>query len=53
MVDGIRTGKIDLICSNHNPQDVDTKRLPFAEAADGAVGAGKPAGSQSAAVSHR
>lgn len=38
MVDGIRTGKIDLICSNHNPQDVDTKRLPFAEAADGAVG---------------
>ncbi|MEO1397752.1 MAG: amidohydrolase family protein, partial [Pseudomonadota bacterium] len=23
---------------NHNPQDVDTKRLPFSEAADGAVG---------------
>ena len=38
MVDGIRTGKIDIICSNHDPQDVDTKRLPFAEAADGAIG---------------
>jgi dihydroorotase len=24
--------------SDHNPQDVETKRLPFAEAADGAVG---------------
>ena len=38
MVEGIRTGAIDIICSNHDPQDVDTKRLPFAEAADGAVG---------------
>ncbi|MGI9365492.1 MAG: dihydroorotase [Rhizobiaceae bacterium] len=38
MVEGIRSGAIDLICSNHDPQDVDTKRLPFSEAADGAVG---------------
>ncbi len=38
MIDGIRTGKIDIICSNHDPHDVDTKRLPFAEAADGAIG---------------
>jgi dihydroorotase len=38
MIDGIRSGKIDIICSNHDPQDVDTKRLPFAEAADGAIG---------------
>lgn len=38
MIEGIRSGKIDLICSNHDPQDVDTKRLPFAEAADGAIG---------------
>ncbi|MEL6734524.1 MAG: dihydroorotase [Pseudomonadota bacterium] len=38
LVDGIRSGKVDIISSNHNPQDVDTKRLPFAEAADGAVG---------------
>ena len=29
---------IDVIVSDHNPQDVETKRLPFAEAADGAVG---------------
>ena len=38
MIDGIRNGKIDIICSNHDPHDVDTKRLPFAEAADGAIG---------------
>ncbi len=38
MIEGIRTGAIDIICSNHDPQDVDTKRLPFAEAADGAIG---------------
>ena len=31
-------GVIDVIVSDHNPQDVETKRLPFAEAADGAVG---------------
>ncbi len=29
---------IDVIVSDHNPQDADTKRLPFAEAADGALG---------------
>jgi len=38
MIEGIRSGAIDIICSNHDPHDVDTKRLPFAEAADGAVG---------------
>ncbi len=38
MIEGIRNGTIDAIVSNHDPQDVDTKRLPFAEAADGAVG---------------
>ncbi|MEM8750119.1 MAG: dihydroorotase [Pseudomonadota bacterium] len=38
MIEGIRDGTIDVIVSNHDPQDVDTKRLPFAEAADGAVG---------------
>ncbi len=38
MVEGIRSGAIDIIVSNHDPQDQDTKRLPFAEAADGAVG---------------
>jgi dihydroorotase len=31
-------GTIDVVVSDHNPQDVETKRQPFAEAADGAVG---------------
>ena len=29
---------IDVVMSDHNPQDVETKRLPFAEAAPGAIG---------------
>ena len=31
-------GLIDVIVSDHDPQDVETKRLPFAEAASGAIG---------------
>ncbi len=31
-------GTIDVIVSDHNPQDVETKRLPFAEAEKGAIG---------------
>ncbi|MEX0851661.1 MAG: dihydroorotase [Bauldia sp.] len=38
MVAGLADGAIDVIVSSHDPQDVDTKRHPFAEAADGAVG---------------
>lgn len=38
MVEGLTDGTIDVIVSSHDPQDVDTKRHPFAEAADGAVG---------------
>ena len=38
MVRGIASGDIDIIVSSHDPQDADTKRRPFAEAADGAVG---------------
>ena len=38
LVDAVRDGSIDIIVSNHDPQDVETKRLPFAEAADGAIG---------------
>jgi dihydroorotase len=38
MVAGIADGTIDVIVSSHDPQDVDTKRHPFSEAADGAVG---------------
>jgi len=38
VVEAISSGLIDIIMSDHNPQDVETKRLPFAEAAPGAVG---------------
>lgn len=38
MVEGLRQGHIDVIVSAHDPQDVDVKRRPFAEAADGALG---------------
>jgi dihydroorotase len=38
IVAGLADGTIDVIVSSHDPQDVDTKRHPFAEAADGAVG---------------
>jgi len=38
MVAGLADGTIDVIVSSHDPQDVDTKRHPFAEAADGTVG---------------
>ncbi|MFZ2101321.1 MAG: dihydroorotase [Oricola sp.] len=38
MVAALRDGAIDVIVSSHDPQDVDTKRLPFSESADGAVG---------------
>ena len=38
MVEALRDGTIDIIVSAHDPQDVDTKRLPFADAAAGAIG---------------
>ena len=38
LVAALNEGVIDVIVSDHNPQDVETKRLPFAEAADGALG---------------
>ena len=38
MVEGVADGSIDVIVSSHDPQDADTKRLPFAEAAYGAIG---------------
>ena len=38
MIAALVDGTIDVIVSDHNPQDVETKRLPFAEAEDGAVG---------------
>ncbi|MFH1803710.1 MAG: dihydroorotase [Pseudomonadota bacterium] len=38
IVMGLADGTIDAIASDHNPQDADSKRLPFAQAAAGAVG---------------
>jgi dihydroorotase len=38
MIEALADGTIDVIVSDHNPQDVETKRLPFSEAANGAVG---------------
>jgi dihydroorotase len=38
LVLGVADGVIDVIVSDHEGQDVETKRLPFAEAAPGAVG---------------
>ncbi|OKL42846.1 dihydroorotase [Pseudovibrio exalbescens] len=38
MVRAVADGTIDVIMSDHNPQDVETKRHPFAESEDGALG---------------
>ncbi len=38
VVEAVREGLIDIICSMHSPQDEESKRLPFEEAAPGAVG---------------
>ena len=37
VIDAVRTGLIDIISSMHTPQDEESKRLPFEEAAAGAV----------------
>jgi dihydroorotase len=38
LVEALSRGLLDVMMSDHNPQDVETKRLPFAEAAPGAIG---------------
>jgi len=38
LVAAVAAGLVDVVMSDHNPQDVETKRLPFAEAAPGAIG---------------
>ena len=38
LVEALSDGTIDTVCSAHDPQDVEGKRQPFAEAADGAIG---------------
>lgn len=37
VVGAVASGLIDIICSMHTPQDEESKRLPFEEAASGAV----------------
>jgi dihydroorotase len=38
VIEGLKDGTIDAIASDHAPQDQDSKRLPFAQAAFGGVG---------------
>jgi dihydroorotase len=38
LVEALCAGLIDVVSSDHDPQDVETKQLPFAEAAAGAIG---------------
>lgn len=38
MIAALADGTIDILVSNHDPQDVETKRHPWAEAEDGAIG---------------
>ncbi len=38
LVEALADGTVDVIVSDHDPQDVETKRLPFAECANGAIG---------------
>src|SRR5215470_9145186 len=38
LAEAVASGLIDNVMSDHDPQDVETKRLPFAEAAPGAIG---------------
>ena len=38
VVEGLKSGAIDVIHSAHDPQDSEVKRQPFAEANEGAIG---------------
>ncbi len=38
VIEAVASGLIDIVCSMHTPQDEESKRLPFEEAASGAVG---------------
>jgi dihydroorotase len=38
MIEAVASGLIDVICSFHTPADEESKRLPFEDAASGAVG---------------
>lgn len=38
VIEGLKTGVIDAIVSDHRPQDQDSKRVPFAQAEPGGIG---------------
>ena len=38
LVAGLADGTIDVICSSHTPEDAESKRLPFEQAASGIIG---------------
>jgi dihydroorotase len=38
VIEGLADGTIDMVCSGHDPQDAEEKRLPFEQAAFGAAG---------------
>src|SRR4029077_12625695 len=38
LAEALSEGLLDVVMWDHNPQDVEVKRLPFAEAAPGAIG---------------
>ena len=38
LVQGVKSGLIDVIVSDHTPEDEEGKRLPFSQAATGAIG---------------
>jgi dihydroorotase len=38
LVEALATGLLDVVVSDHNPQDVEAKRAPFADAEPGAIG---------------
>ncbi|QEE09339.1 dihydroorotase [Bartonella kosoyi] len=38
MIEAVKDGTIDVIVSSHDPQGIDTKHLPFNDAAAGAIG---------------
>ncbi|EJF94109.1 dihydroorotase [Bartonella taylorii] len=38
MIEAIKDGTVDIIVSSHDPQSIDKKRLPFHDAAAGAIG---------------
>ncbi len=38
LIQGVKNGLIDVIVSDHKPEDEESKRLPFAQAAEGSIG---------------